>query len=128
MGSVILLFDAWHVNTIWRWLLCNFSSCKIFLTLFSDSITEVSSSIVFSCHHETFGNGRPEIKWEKRKLIYVSTYIYFLIRVFFWFIFTRRNITTYIIKMVLIKSLWCISSEYKISKFNFPIIIIVGAY
>lgn len=54
-----LLLEAWQVKVEWRLFRCNFSRCKIFLTFFSDVCSLVSSSKVLSCHHVTFGGGRP---------------------------------------------------------------------
>ena len=75
IGLVTLLFDAWHVYTMCRCRLSIFWSFKTFFTRFSDNIIDESSNNVFSCHHTTFGNGRPgggeEYKREEMEQIFL---------------------------------------------------------
>lgn len=59
IGDTKLLFNAWQVKTVCRCFLSNFSKWRTLRTLRSDRYSKLSSKSAFSCHHVTFGGGRP---------------------------------------------------------------------
>lgn len=61
IGATRLLLDAWHVKMTLRCFLWRRSMWSTFLTFLSSVCSSVSSKSAFSCHHVTFGRGRPEI-------------------------------------------------------------------
>lgn len=95
-GWLILLLDAWQINTAWRSALESCFTIKVFLRRDGNSPgSSVESRSISPRHHFTFGSGRPEkqrtyVKYIEMKRLKRSRLILFNSRA----LYTRERETT----------------------------------